>query len=575
MRLPPSLRGRGGQLLLRLVANGAAQAVTTFVTALLFEAAFDRLVDAPRQSSRTVAASFGILAAVAAATWLRMVERTDAERLGQARVHETRMAMYERLSVLGPRTVQARSHGAVVLRFVGDLNALKRWVSLGLARLVVATVLVAGALLMLAFLNPLIAAAVGVVLAGGTALTLRLGRPLREASLEVRRRRARVAANVSEQVAAIAVVQAFGQTRRERKRLARQSRHLEQASVDRARMTARIRGVAEATVRTASAAALLVGTGEVASGRATPGSVVAAMTVVGLLVSPLRDLGRANEYWIDSRVALDKINAFLATPTLAVDAQDAKPLRRGPGRLTLEGVVVAGALTGVTAEAPPGTRLVVVGPNGAGKTTLLWVLARLIDAEEGRALLDGQDLARHKLTSVRKTVGILSPDLPLLRGRVEHNLRYRWPDAPDEELARVLRLCGLDGDGPEHPVPLDARIAEGGRGLSAGQRQRIELARALVGRPRLLLLDEVDANLDPAAAALVADVIADHEGTVVTVSHRRERVAAADLVWHLDGGRLVEEGPPARLLRARGPTAMLFRSPATPTRPLVARRLSR
>jgi len=172
--------------------------------------------------------------------------------------------------------------------------------------------------------------------------------------------------------------------------------------------------------------------------------------------------------------------------------------------------------------------------------------------------LDGQDLAAVVPDDVRHAIGFVAADLPLLRGSLRHNLTYREPDAGPAELEDVIERCELRPLMDSLADGLETRITEGGRDLSTGQRQRILLARALLGQPTLLLLDEADANLDPSTSALVDSVLRGHLGTSLVVTHRRDRLAVADVVWHLDAGRLVECGPPADLLAGDGPTARLF-----------------
>ncbi len=146
------------------------------------------------------------------------------------------------------------------------------------------------------------------------------------------------------------------------------------------------------------------------------------------------------------------------------------------------------------------------------------------------------------------------PDLPLLRGTVHDNLRYRNPDASPEELSRVIDLCSLAELLAELPEGAETRVVEGGANLSAGQRQRIALARALVGDPRVLLLDEADANLDTKARELVDRIVQTQRGrsTVLVVSHRPEILEWADVVWRIDGGRLTV-GDAAELTHAAAP----------------------
>ncbi len=197
-------------------------------------------------------------------------------------------------------------------------------------------------------------------------------------------------------------------------------------------------------------------------------------------------------------------------------------------------------------------------PNGAGKSTLLDVVAGLLPPDSGGELLDGVDLATVTPASRHTAIGMVSPDLPLLRGTIWRNLTYRCPRAEPDEVARVISLTGLDSILDQLPDGVRTRVGEDGAGLSSGQLQRLALARALLGGPRLLLLDEPDANLDPTTAKVVDQVVSRFPGTVLMVTHRPERLLAADVVWRLERGRLVEVGRPADGLPDRTPG-----SPAT------------
>lgn len=566
MNIPRVFQGGRRTLLARLVANGLAQAGAAVGTAWLVKLIFDHMLAPPLSNqSRLIdpglmLAGLGLVAAAGVIAWLRMMERVDAERMGQGYASDVRMVLYDRLSSLAPRALQKRSQGGVALRFVGDMTALRRWVSLGLARLAVAAVMTVAALSALAVINWPLALIVTVVLCTGAAVAFSLGERLRTAARESRRRLSHLAANVNEKVATIAVVQMFGQSERERERISRQGQRLHDAMVERARVAGQILGVTEATAALASAAALLMGVFEVAAGQASAGTVVAAMALVGILMPPLRDLGRVQEYWHGACVSREKLQEFLDAPSLVTDAPDAPDLGLGAGRLEFDGVSVAGGVDQVMMTVEPGTVVALVGPNGAGKSTLLSLAARLIDPDQGVVRLDGQDLAKHSLASVRRAIGMAGPDLPLLRGTVEKNLRYRWPGASAQEIARVRALCGVDEVLAELPDGEKTRVMEGGVGLSAGQRQRIALARALLGNPPLLLLDEIDANLDPRASAVVDRVLAGYRGTILLVTHRLDHLSSADVIWYMESGRVVEAGPPAKLLSGNGPTARMFRT---------------
>jgi len=558
MSMPRVFEARQAVTLARLVLAGAAQAAVTVATAFLVRRVFDQhlgargaLGDPGLRALALAFAAIGIGAVLA-----RIAERIDAERLGQDYVHRIRLAMFDHLTRVAPGVLRKRSRGAILLRFLNDLTALRQWVSLGIARLVVAAIVTGGTLAVLGSMNAALALSVAAVLASAAAIALTLGGPLGRTVSASRRHRARLANNVTEKLGAMAAVQVHGQAPRERRRVARQSRRLRDAMLARSRVSGVLRGLAEGTIFFATGASLLVGVYQVSLGAATIGTVVAAMTIVAVLVPQIRVIERVYEYWHAARVARRKLDSFFALPVLAAEAPDAMRLPRGGGRLEFDGVSLEGVLEGIHAVAEPGSRVAVVGPSGAGKSSLLALAARLVDPDAGSVRLDGCDLRRVKLRSLRRAIGVVSPDAPLLRGSLERNLRYRAMSAPRSELERVCRLCGVDAVAAGLPRGLETRLGEGGRELPVGQRQRIALARALLGRPRLLLLDDVDAHLD----AAVEGALAEFRGTVLLVSQLSERVRRCDVVWHLDGGRLVAAGEPAKLLAGGEPTARLFRA---------------
>ena len=554
MRLPSILNRSRKQTFIRLGLNGLAQAVVTIATILLVRQAFDRLITPADALESDIMIQIGLGLGLAAVSigWLRMSERVDAEKMGQSYIHQIRLLLFKRMSRLAPRALQNRSRGAVVLRFIGDLNALKRWVSLGLVRITVAGITTGCALTALALISWELALVVAGVLGLGALYAFRIGKDLRETVRESRKRRAYLAANVNEKVATMAVVQVFGQAVRERRRIKRQSRRLTDAMVARAGKIGLMRGITQSVTALASGAVLLLGAYVVGTGQATAGTVVAAMTIVGLLVPALQDLSRVYEYYQESRVSSQKIISFLKTPSLVTDRPGAPDLDPGPGCLEFKGVGLGDIVREMSVTARPGQVIAVTGPNGAGKSTLLHMAARLIDAESGQIFLDGQDIAQHSLKSVRKAVSMVSPDLPLLRGTVKKNLLYRCPKAPAEEIEKIWQLCGIHELLDELPQAELTRVTEDGNSLSLGQRQRIGIARAFLGNPRVILLDEADAHLDNEAGRVLNRVLSRFKGTILWVTHQPDHLGSADSIWHIEKGRLLDVTPPDLLCRSTG-----------------------
>lgn len=548
-QLPDILAGRRRRLFALLVVNGFAQALVMVGSALLIQQIIDGyVVGATQPIFSLLQLATALLVAALLAAGLRMRERIDAEHLGQDYADKVRRRMYRQLLRLSPPALQRRRQGDLLLRFVGDLGALRRWLSLGLARLIVAGLLIVLTCLALAAVNAVLAGILFVSLSVGLLLTLTLGPRLEAAIRAVRRRRSRMSANVAERAGALLAVQAGGQYRAERRKLKKQSRAVRRAEVQRAAWLGALRGIADATVRVATALALLLGAWQVAAGNATAGTVVAAMSIVSFIAAPTRELSRVYDYWQAAQVSREKIHAFLdAGPTIAGPR---RPVSLPPlgGVIEFRRVAVDGVLRAFSARAEAGQLIRIEGRNGAGKSTLLALAARLQDPDRGRVVLDGCPLRRIPLPELRRAVGLVSADIPLLKGTVDSNVRQRWPDAPAAEVDRVCELCGVDSVLRELPAGRRQRVAEGGRDLSLGQRQRIALARALLGSPRLLLLDEPDAGLDEGARRALEHVLEHYPGTVLLVSHAAHRLATHDAAWQL---RPVAAPAPAAVAHSR------------------------
>jgi ATP-binding cassette subfamily B protein len=539
---PPRVLASGRLLLFgRLVAIGLLQAAAMVAVLFLVRYVFDSLSGrhGPIHLGRILWVGPALAVVAAGRGWLAYQSRFNAARLGRNYTYEMIMHMYDYLTSLSPRSLQRRSHGAVMLRFSGDLSTIRRWISRGMAAGTVSGITIGIALAVLAWFSPTLALTVIVFLALEVLASRGPIKFIRRAVAQLRRVSGRLMAAIGEQIQAMASIQVFGEQGRERARFSRRSERVLRAAIVQARAAGQLQALTAAAAVAARAGILVAGAVEVSRGRTTLGTVAAALTVAGLLSSRVRSSGRIYVYYQRARVARRKILQFLATPTHLRHVPGAPDLKPGPGALEFERVTLSPGIREVNVRAETGMRVALVGPNGAGKSTLLALASRLIDPDEGRVMLDGQDLALHSLSSVRRRISMDSPDLPLLRGSVAHNLLYRRPDAPKEELGRVQSLCGVDKLLAELPEGERTRILEGGKNLSLGQRQRISLARALLGNPSVLLLDEADANLDEEAGRVLDVVLEEFRGTVIMVSHRPERIAKADVIWRLEEGRLV------------------------------------
>jgi ATP-binding cassette subfamily B multidrug efflux pump len=269
----------------------------------------------------------------------------------------------------------------------------------------------------------------------------------------------------------------------------------------------------------------------------------------------------------------DGINT-LSRPHTVVDRPDAKPLGVSRGEVRFERLGFAYGATGPDAKRViddfsltirPGEKIGVVGRSGAGKSTLVNLLLRFYDLEQGRILIDGQDIAAVTQDSLRAQIGMVTQDTSLLHRSVRDNILYGRPDATDADMMSAARraeahdfILGLTDPKGRHGY--DAHVGERGVKLSGGQRQRIAIARVMLKDAPILLLDEATSALDSEVeAAIQASLYRLMEGkTVVAIAHRLSTIAAMDRLVVMDKGRIVEEGDHRSLLARGGLYARLW-----------------
>jgi ABC-type multidrug transport system fused ATPase/permease subunit len=218
-------------------------------------------------------------------------------------------------------------------------------------------------------------------------------------------------------------------------------------------------------------------------------------------------------------------------------------------------------LHGLNLILQPGKITALAGPSGAGKTTTADLLLKLFEPWSGEILLDGQPLSTASSSSVRSVIGVVASDGAVFRGTLAENIRYKRPQATDTETREAALAAGLGRALERLPEGLNTEVGEHGVGLSVGERQRLQIARMLIDKPRLLVLDEATANLDYATELEVRNTLEQMspKPTMLVIAHRYTMMKHADYVYVLKEGEVVEQGPPAALLNGKGWFAALAR----------------
>lgn len=528
MSMPKVFAGRRRQRIGALVANGIAQAACGFGIALSLRT----LLREAEQGRLELPWLLGMIGLGGAVLALRVREASDGERLGQDYVTRVRLRIFDRVAVRPAKTEGGRRFGVTLTRLTGDLNSLRNWVSLGIARAVVAAVSVVGLLASLAHFSPIAALVVLGVIASGVLAVVLVAPALRRSVQEARKHRGRLANNLSEKVLAARAVWQLGRAGHEKQRIRKQSERLRDALVRRARWSALLRAAPEIAWPVAMVSVLA---SLVATARPTDELVVSVL-LVGMIMTAMGQIARAFDYRISFEEGRRRIDEMLEEPRIR-EARKAIALPgEGPVQLEYDDVVVAGTLDRVRFSAAPGERVLVVGPTGAGKSVLLGLAARLVEPDGGAIRIDGVPIRRLELDSLHAAVQLVSAELPLLRGTVLENVAYAAPEEDPEWIARVAAACGLAGDPALAESGLETRVEERGANLPQGLRQRILLARAIALRPRLLLIDEPGLLADPTSCAALEQALALVGATVVLVGTEWGSPLRVDSIWRLPEG---------------------------------------
>ncbi|CAL9609190.1 putative ABC transporter ATP-binding protein [Streptomyces sp. enrichment culture] len=342
------------------------------------------------------------------------------------------------------------------------------------------------------------------------------------------------------------------------------------------------------TLVSALALALVYGLGgyHALRGSLDAGSVVALALLLTRLYAPLTALAGARVEVMSALVSFERVFEILDLEPLIAQKPDAVAVPDGPVSVefdrvsfgypsadkvslaSLEEVASLDARGGtrvlheVSFRAEPGRMVALVGSSGAGKSTIAQLLPRLYDTDEGAVRIGGLDVRDLTAESIRDTVGMVTQDGHLFHESVRSNLLLARPDATEEEVWEALRRSRLDDLVAALPDGLDTIVGERGYRLSGGERQRLTIARLLLARQRVVILDEATAHLDSTSEAAVQDALAEALAgrTAVVIAHRLSTVQAADLILVVEDGRIVERGTHAELLAAGGRYEELYRT---------------
>jgi ATP-binding cassette subfamily B protein len=520
----------------------------------------------PRAETLGLAAWFLVAAAAAAVCqyWMRKI-LVAASRDYE---YDARSALFRRLLAQGGDFFDRSRTGDLVSRLTSDLEAVRMGVGPGVMYLLDTGIRTVCALVAMTWLSPVLTAWAVIPLAVTVYGMKRILHRVQDLSLAVQEEQGALSARAQESFSGARVVKAFAREEAEIARFTTLSRSFVDANLRLAESRAAFACLIEAAGAGVLVLLLLVGGHETLAGRFSVGAFATFIGYLQMLVWPMIAFGWVLGLWQRANASASRLDELRReVPAVADPPQPRLPEGGVRGALEFRNLRLrrpggeAPVLDGVSFVVPAGTSLGIIGRTGAGKSTLVQTTARLIDPPPGTVFLDGVDVRDYALDDLRRAVGFVPQETVLFSDTLRQNVLFGAPDASAERTADAVRRSCLDEAVEGFPAGLDTLVGERGVTLSGGQRQRAAIARALVVDPRVLVLDDclsaVDAETEERVFGRLADVLKSR--TSLVVSHRASAVARLDRVVVLEAGRVVEEGPPAALLRADGPFAALAR----------------
>ena len=585
-------RGRSLRGLLGLLGPYRTRAIVTMVALivgtgaslappLLARAAIDKGIERHDTTTLIVVVIAFLVSAIV--VWVMTYLQTYLVGwVGQRALADLRIRIFKHLQTLPIGFYESRPAGVLISRMTNDVEALDSLVTDSVVTLFQSGLTLIGTVGILLYLDVKLALLTFCVLPLLLAGSLWFRIVSAGAFRRTRETIGAITAELQESLSGVRVVRSFAQEPAHKARFAELNADNQDANMTTVRLNAAYFPTVEMLSGVAVGAIVLYGGLQAINGHITVGTVVAFVAALSNLFEPIQQLSQLYATYQSGMAALEKIFQLLDERPDLQDRPNALELERISGEVTFEDVSFAYArrrqpgedeetpstiyaLDHVQLVIPPGQTVALVGATGAGKSTMAKLVARFYDPTSGRVLVDGHELRDVASHSLRSQMGIVPQEAFLFSGTVAENIAFGRPDAEEQQIRAAAATVGAEEFISELPHGYDTEVGERGAQLSAGQRQLIAFARALIADPRILVLDEATSNVDLHSEARIEEglrrLLAGR--TAIVIAHRLSTIRQAGRIVVLEHGQIAEQGTHDELIDAEGRYYELYRDWAT------------
>ncbi|MGM8214310.1 ABC transporter ATP-binding protein [Bacillaceae bacterium W0354] len=487
--------------------------------------------------------------------------------LGQNVIYDLRKYLFSHVQRLSNRFFDNRSAGSIIVRIMNDVNSLQELFTNGIINLLMDVVTLLSIVIILIVLSPKLALAVMIIIPVMFYISTKLRKNIRRTWQDVRIQQSRLNSHLNESIQGIRITQSFTQEKNNTEYFDGVNTDTFQSWNVATKKSAMFRPFVEMSNAFGTAILVSYGAYLIYTGSIELGTFVIFSFFIGMFWEPISRLGQMYNQLLMAMSASERIFEFLDEQPNVEEKKDAVDLGEVKGHIEFDKVKFSYnkdriALHEISLEMKPGETVALVGHTGSGKSTIANLISRFYDPTEGAVRVDGHDLRDVKLNSLRQNISVVLQDTFIFSGTIMDNIRFGRPDATDEEIIEAAKVVGADDFIQRLANGYNTEVEERGNILSAGERQLLSFARALLADPRIIILDEATASIDTETEVKIQKALNKllKGRTSIIIAHRLSTIRDADKIIVLENGRILELGNHDELMNTQGEYYQLVKS---------------